>query len=101
MKTPEIVLTIPIELVQSLIIRRTAIVYGESGAFSEAKAMECAKELAAIIETYRNLRSVSPQKRLMEPIPDDAERPNTTIGNPFRRKSKPSSTRSTGPTPSS
>jgi hypothetical protein len=70
-KSQFITLTFPIEFVQSLVIRRTTIVYGEGGAFGDAEALECAHELAAILGDYRNLLSVSPPKRLMAPLPDD------------------------------
>jgi hypothetical protein len=51
-------LKIPLALTESLIIRRMADVFGES--VDEAQAGELARELHAIIEGYRLLKSVEP-----------------------------------------
>jgi hypothetical protein len=54
----DIELKIPLALTESLIIRRMAVVFGES--VDTTSALELACELHAIIDGYRRLRSVEP-----------------------------------------
>jgi hypothetical protein len=54
----DIVLKIPVELTESWIIRRMAIVYGDDVDISPARGL--AEELHAIAAAYENLHSVRP-----------------------------------------
>jgi hypothetical protein len=72
--TKPILLEIPLALSQSLIIRRSAIVYGEVNAFSESEALELARELHAIVEAYLNFYSVRPPIRVVRPGTDEEDR---------------------------
>jgi hypothetical protein len=75
-RTPDLVITIPIELTQSLIIRRSAVVFGEENALGAIEALKLAIELHQVIGEFVKLR-LADQRRLTEcsGYPDEAPFP--------------------------
>jgi hypothetical protein len=58
----DIEIKIPVALIQSWIIRRQAVAFGED-AVDEAAALELAREVIAIVASFRQLLSVAPPYR--------------------------------------
>jgi hypothetical protein len=79
--TPDITLTIPVELTRSLIIRRSAAVYGEDGAFDDLEAMKLAIRLHNVVAEYAKIR-LAEKRQLVEHDENDPDEPPFPLEEP-------------------